>query len=357
MNENVGKVFNLTGGGAGAAAGFGSVTATVDSGTGTPSVSVTASGPDSAKDFAFTFKNLKGDTGATGPQGPKGDTGDTGPQGPKGDTGARGAAGAVGKSAYEAAKAAGYTGTEANFNAALLTLKDGPFLPTAGGTITGNLLLKGSGNYGNKLNFGDGDLVHISEPTDDCLEIKAKKVNFVLSDTSTTRFTINGSNPFSGGADIPYLKGTGTADANTTYGSTALGAFANASGQTAVALGSQAKANANATTAVGCHANASGDMSTALGNQAEARALDSTALGADAYANGFGDTALGFKAQATAGGSVALGHWAATANAHSIQLGNASTLSSITAKVGITVTSDERDKADVKEIDNGATEF
>lgn len=35
----------------------------------------------------------KGDTGATGPQGPKGDTGatgETGPQGPKGDTGATG---------------------------------------------------------------------------------------------------------------------------------------------------------------------------------------------------------------------------------------------------------------------------
>lgn len=41
----------------------------------------------------------KGDTGATGPQGPKGDTGDTGatgPQGPKGDTGDTGATGATG---------------------------------------------------------------------------------------------------------------------------------------------------------------------------------------------------------------------------------------------------------------------
>lgn len=35
----------------------------------------------------------KGDTGATGAQGPKGDTGATGPQGPKGDTGAQGPAG------------------------------------------------------------------------------------------------------------------------------------------------------------------------------------------------------------------------------------------------------------------------
>lgn len=48
-------------------------------------------------------------------------------------------------------------------------------------TITGNLRLKGSGAYGNILNFGDGDYVHISEPTDDNMEIKAKNVNFVIT--------------------------------------------------------------------------------------------------------------------------------------------------------------------------------
>ena len=66
-------------------------------------------------------------------------------------------------------------------------------LPLAGGTITGNLTLKNSTNYGCKLNFGDGDYVHISEPTDDCLEIKAKKINFVLSDTTAENFTKNGN--------------------------------------------------------------------------------------------------------------------------------------------------------------------
>lgn len=53
---------------AGPAAGFGNPTATVDSTTGTPQVTVTASGPDTAKVFAFAFtglKGAKGDTGAT----------------------------------------------------------------------------------------------------------------------------------------------------------------------------------------------------------------------------------------------------------------------------------------------------
>ena len=48
----------------GAAAGFGAVTASVDSNVGTPSVTVTASGSDTAKNFDFSFHNLKGRDGS-----------------------------------------------------------------------------------------------------------------------------------------------------------------------------------------------------------------------------------------------------------------------------------------------------
>lgn len=61
----------------GAAAGFGTPTATVDQTTGTANVTVTASGPDTAKVFAFKFTGLKG---------AKGDKGDTGPAGAPGAT-------------------------------------------------------------------------------------------------------------------------------------------------------------------------------------------------------------------------------------------------------------------------------
>lgn len=74
-----GEPVNIGAGGqqgpAGAAAGFGTPTATVDQTTGTASVTVTASGPDTAKVFAFKFTGLKG---------AKGDKGDTGAAGAPG---------------------------------------------------------------------------------------------------------------------------------------------------------------------------------------------------------------------------------------------------------------------------------
>lgn len=65
-----------------------------------------------------------------------------------GEPGTDGAPGKDGKSAYQAAVEAGYTGTEAEFYAALVSLQDGPFLPLSGGTMAENA----------HINFNNGGL-------------------------------------------------------------------------------------------------------------------------------------------------------------------------------------------------------
>lgn len=44
-------------------------------------------------------------------------------------------------------------------------------------SVTGNLRLKGDGNYGNYLNFGDGNYCYIAELTDDEMTIRASKIH------------------------------------------------------------------------------------------------------------------------------------------------------------------------------------
>ena len=65
--------------------------------------------------------------------------------------------------------------------------------------INGNLRLKGSGNYGNTLYFGDGSYTTISEPSDDTLAIKATTLNL-----NATTVNLNG-NPIGYGTWIPKL--------------------------------------------------------------------------------------------------------------------------------------------------------
>lgn len=79
------------------------------------------------------------------------------------------------------------------------------FLPLTGGTITGNLRLKGSGAYGNKLNFGDGEYVYLYEETDDNLTVKAKNI-YLSPTTSVTAPTPSASDNSTKVATTAYVK-------------------------------------------------------------------------------------------------------------------------------------------------------
>ena len=138
----------------------------------------------------------------------------------------------------------------------------------------------------------------------------------------------------------------------TNASSTALGNGASATGQSSIALGREASAIGTSSIALGREASVSGDYSTALGYNASAIGTYSTALGR-ASAAGESSIALGYNASASGDYSTALGYSANVSIVESnvMQLGG-SALSVLRSKVNLTVTSDERDKADINNITN-----
>ncbi len=140
-----------------------------------------------------------------------------------------------------------------------------------------------------------------------------------------------------------------------------LGNNAKYPGYMTTAVGGGACAAGNCATAYGCETNAAGYDSTALGYGAhtDRNATASIALGCSANAVGNHSTALGSYTHARGNYSTALGSSAniSAASTNTIQLGNASSLSTLSCRVALTVTSDERDKADIAEIGDGAVEF
>lgn len=160
--------------------------------------------------------------------------------------------------------------------------------------------------------------------------------------------------------------------ANVGVNSVAVGYGANAIANNSVSLGYLAKSNTSDSVTIGTNAQSDGWKSIAIGSDSKATTTTAIALGSNSKCSGSGiaigknaivnygvvkATALGDFAVVGISNSTALGTNAQTSNENSIQLGDATNLSSITAKVSITTTSDERDKTDITEIKDSALEF
>ena len=111
----------------------------------------------------------------------RGPQGNDGAPGQKGDPGS---AGVDGKSAYQSAKENGYTGTEAEFYAALVSMKDAPFLPTSGGVM----------KQGAKIAFesDSGPSVYVNRQNGDLTITKNTYVNVKLGSSGVELLAAKG---------------------------------------------------------------------------------------------------------------------------------------------------------------------
>lgn len=82
------------------------------------------------------------------------------------------------------------------------------YLSLEGGTITGDLRLKGSGSYGNALYFGDGSYCYFKEDTDDHMYLYASK-GFDAKVGSSYYFGIEGKGVKVNGGILTYNSSSG----------------------------------------------------------------------------------------------------------------------------------------------------
>lgn len=132
----------------------------------------------------------------------------------------------------------------------------------------------------------------------------------------------------------------------------AIGYSANAVSSCCTAIGSEAEASGEGCVAIGAESNTYGDMGcVAIGYKSGAYASNAVAIGYRTLCYYESDTALGSDIYINKKFSTAVGYNARCNKENSLQLGS-STLSGFYCAVDLTVSSDERDKTDITDIDH-----
>ena len=142
---------------------------------------------------------------------------------------------------------------------------------------------------------------------------------------------------------IGYYSVATATEADPALPATAVGAGANATGQSTVALGLLAQATSGSTTALGAKSVASEDAAVAVGYGTKATGNYASALGADATASNNDATAFGHGTVASGGSSTALGSRAKTGGTAGVGIGM---LANATNQYGVAIGGESSSSAD-----------
>ena len=142
---------------------------------------------------------------------------------------------------------------------------------------------------------------------------------------------------------IGYYSVATATEADPALPATAVGAGANATGQSTVALGLLAQATSGSTTALGAKSVASEDAAVAVGTDSKATGNYASALGADATASGNDSTAFGHGTLASGASSTALGSRAKTGAVAGVGIGM---LANATNQYGVAIGGESSSSAD-----------
>lgn len=239
-----------------------------------------------------------------------------------------------GKSPYQQAVEGGYTGTEEEFNAIMAS---GPWLPTAGGVVTGDVKISGDNSgvvfdgASVKLGLSANNLAVVTEdstrgnPIYQPLQVASPIGN---NDAATKKYVDDTFANAGGIQGNSVVIGPNASSENTDHSSVVIGYEAKDTNGDSIAIGFKAESSSFGAIAIGSYAHAVGNNSIAIGSWSAAGSyFGSIALGDGSNAAGSYSVAIGGSAQTSSDFSISIGRSANATGLSSVAIGINSTAS------------------------------